>query len=106
MNKLLLWIFAGLFGVAAAIGAYFVLYNKVDGDPWKMIPDTPAIIIQTNQARDIYEQLGQENDIWTSLLKTSEFTKLQLQINMLDSLLINETAYHLLLWQRHAYSSI
>ncbi len=97
---------AGLLTLAAIFGLYHLMSSKTDGNPWKMIPETPALILQANHPLTVYEFLRDDSDIWKSLLRTSEFTKLQLQINKLDTLLKAESIPGDLLWNSPSYIAI
>lgn len=98
MSKATLWITGIFVTIAAIIGVYTAVSNSADGNPWKMIPEKPAIILQMDNPADIYTQLSTKNDIWQSLLKTTDFNHIQQQINQLDSLLKDEPDYKRLLW--------
>lgn len=61
--------------------------------PWKLLPDTPAMVIEANNPTELYEKLKYGNDIWESLTKIQSFNKLEKQIEYLDSL-IDDNKYH------------
>lgn len=98
MSKPTLWIIGIVVTIAAAFGIYTAVSNSVNGNPWKMIPEKAAVIIQLDHPDAIYTELSTRNDMWQSLLKTGDFNQVQQQINQLDSLLKDEPDYKSLLW--------
>lgn len=55
--------------VILLLGGYYFLIRKTNtnGDPWKMIPDTPAFIFQTDDPGALYSKLSHDNEMYKSL---------------------------------------
>ncbi len=87
----LLW-----FVVLAALGvtAWYLYQNnvKADGDPWKMIPATPGIIVQFDDPNSVFDKLA-TNPIWKSLNNTLLFKRISLRLQQLDTLLSGKMSY-------------
>ena len=64
--------------IVVLLGGYYVLtrQGKTDGNPWKMIPDTPAFVLQTDNPGDLYNKLSQNNEIYKSLKGVEPLEKL------------------------------
>lgn len=55
--------------VIVLTGGYYLLTREgnTNGNPWKMIPDTPAFVLQTDKPGDLYKKLSQDNEMYKSL---------------------------------------
>ena len=84
-----------LFIIIIAVAAYFIYpkFAKSDGDPWLMIPDNSALILQVDNPSIFVEKLMADNGIWQSATKSVEFKKIELQILKLSELLLEEDSY-------------
>ncbi len=62
--------------------------------PWQFLPNTPALVIETQHPYKLFEKLKYGNDIWNSLTKTGCFKTIEVQTGHLDSLLRENKSYH------------
>jgi len=62
--------------------------------PWQLLPNTPALVIETQNPYKLFEKLKYGNDIWNSLTKINCFKKIEVQTEYLDSLLKENSSYH------------
>jgi len=62
--------------------------------PWRFLPNTPALVIETQNPYKLFEKLKYGNDIWNSLTKINCFKKIEVQTEYLDSLLKGNNSYH------------
>lgn len=46
---------------------FFIKHGENSSDPWKMIPDTPAFVVQTDNLGTLYKKLSEDNEIFKSL---------------------------------------
>ncbi len=68
MNKTGLFVTISFVIVLLAGGYYFMSRRgNTNGDPWKMIPDTPAFVLQTDQPGALYDKLSQDNEMYKGL---------------------------------------
>ena len=81
--------------IVLLVAALFINNTKPHGThPWKLLPDTPALIIETQNPYHLFEKLKYGNDIWNSLTKIGTFKQIEAQTEYLDSLLKGNTEYH------------
>lgn len=73
-------------------------FGKVDGNPWDMIPDNVALIIEIDTPLDLYGKLEGGNSIWGSLINVQAIEDINKEIAWLDNLLRNKAEYSELLW--------
>lgn len=73
-------------------------FGKVDGNPWDMIPDNVALIIEIDKPLDLYGKLEGGNSIWGSLINVQAIEDINKEIGWLDNLLRNKAEYSELLW--------
>ena len=85
----ILWIILGVL-VASSVWYLFIHSIKTNGDAWKMLPDTPSLILEFDKPGKVYENI-QDNPIWKSLTNTLLFKRVDLRIGQLDSLLNKNT---------------
>jgi len=86
-------VFVGI--VVLAVVALFIKNTQPQElHPWKLLPDSPAVVIETNNPTELYEKLKYGNDIWKSLTKIDSFKELEKQIEYLDSLMDENNKYH------------
>jgi len=85
-----------LVGIVALVVVALFIKNTQPKElhPWKLLPNTPAMVIETNNPTDLYEKLKYGNEIWESLTKIQSFNKLEKQIEYLDSLIDDNNKYH------------
>lgn len=81
--------------IVIAVAAYFIYpkFAKTDADPWLMIPDNPALILQLDKPSAFGEKLMADNGIWESASKSVEFKKIELQLLKLSETLSEEPSY-------------
>jgi len=55
--------------VIILVGGFYLVTREgnTNGNPWKMIPDTPAFVLQTDKPGCLYNKLSRENEIFKSL---------------------------------------
>lgn len=85
--------------IIIAVLAYFVYpkFVKTDANAWTMIPDDAALIMQIDKPADIAQKLIEDNGVWQTALKSSEFKKIELQIIKLNEILSENDSYFNLL---------
>lgn len=71
--------------------------GNVDGDPWDMIPQDAALIVEIDNPGDVFNKVVVGNSIWQSLLSIDNVKKLDANISLLDTLLVENTEYSNLL---------
>ncbi len=74
-------------------------FGEVDGDPWEMVPDNAAVIIEIDKPFLIYNKFNEGNPIWENLLRVQNIKKLETDIAWLDKLFRNRTDFSKLLWE-------
>lgn len=84
--------------LAGTIWYLYKTYGRVDGDPWDMIPNNAALIIEIDKPSDTYSKLEEGNSIWQTLLKVKSFNDLNTDISWLNTLLSSKAEYSDLLW--------
>ncbi len=87
--------------VILLLGGYYLLTRdgNVNGDPWKMIPDTPAIILQTDNPGALYNKLSHDNEMYKSLKGIQQIGNLDKNIQQFLTLTgsdqnLNNTVLH------------
>lgn len=73
-------------------------FSKINANPWEMIPDNAALIIEIDKPLDLYNKLGEGNSILESLLEVRDIEKLNSKITWLNSFLSDQNDYSHLLW--------
>ena len=95
----------GILLVIIVVVAVVVLFIKntrqEELHPWDLLPETPDMVLETNNPNLFYEKLKYGNNIWKSLTKIQSFNKIEDQIEMLDSLLDDNRVYHSALFSNH-----
>ncbi len=88
------WIVWIILGVLLASGVWYLSIhsNQTHGDAWKMLPDTPSLILEFDNPGRVYENV-RDNPIWKSLTNTLLFKRVDLRIGQLDSLLDKNSDY-------------
>ncbi|RLD87770.1 MAG: hypothetical protein DRJ09_09645 [Bacteroidetes bacterium] len=62
--------------------------------PWHLLPNTPALIIETQHPNKLFEKLKYGNDVWNSLTNINGFKQIETKTEYLDSLLKENNKYH------------
>jgi hypothetical protein len=102
---IILLLFAGF-----VIGVYYLFFVNTSkgGDPWEMIPDTPAMILQTDHPRKVMDELTTNNEIWKALKDASLLDGVVDKMHQFDSLWkakpsvlknLNESSFYLALYR-------
>jgi len=63
--------------IAAATWYLYENIGKVDGDPWEMIPNNAALIIEIDNPRDVSNKFNDSNLIWQKLLQIRNVEKFE-----------------------------
>jgi hypothetical protein len=80
--------------VIAVVALFFKNTRPKELHPWKLLPNTPDMVLETNNPGQLYDKLKYGNSIWKSLTETDNFKKLEIEIIRLDSLLSDNKKYH------------
>ena len=93
--------------IIIAVLAYFVYpkFVKTDANAWTMIPDDVALILQIDKPADIAQKLIEDNGVWQTALKSSEFKKIELQIIKINEILSENESYFNLLTNSNLFIS-
>ncbi|MBN2638047.1 MAG: hypothetical protein JXR65_03050 [Bacteroidales bacterium] len=71
---------------------YFFFQKKgTEGDPWKMIPDTPALILQTDNTQSFLSYLSDRNNLWKELSKISQINEVNQQLKEVHQYFKNDS---------------
>jgi len=93
--------------IAGAI--YWYNYTKEVHTPVSIavnaIPNNAAVIIECKQIKKVYEKISQTNLMWEELKSTELFSKLNVQLNYIDSLINKNKAVEQLLNNNTVYIS-
>lgn len=81
--------------IVIAVLAYFIYpkFAKTDADPWSMIPDNSALILQFDKPSDFLDKIMDDNDIWQSASISGEFKRIELQLLKLSDILAEKSSY-------------
>lgn len=77
-----------IFIIVATILILIQNTGKTDGDPWEMIPDKAALIIEIDSPGNVINTIKDNNSIWQNLLKINIVENLDTGISLLDTILI------------------
>jgi len=90
-------------------GVYWYNYAKEIRTPVSIavnaIPNNAAIIVECKQIKNVYEKISQTNMMWEDLKSTELFSKLNTQLNHIDSLITNNKTIEQLLTNNSVYIS-
>ena len=80
-----------------SFGVYYLFFMNSfsKGNPWKMIPDTPALIIESDQPHALYENLSDKNEIWKAMSEAAVTDRIDHRVFTFDSIFRNNRT----LWQ-------
>jgi len=101
MNKGILGAILVVVVVGAVVALFFKNTSPTEQHPWRLLPDTPDMVLESNNPAKLYEKLKRDNDSWKSLTKANAFKNLETQIANLDSLLKSNHTYHDALFSSH-----
>lgn len=78
--------------VILLLGGYYLLTREgnTNGDPWKMIPDTPAIVLQTDDPGALYNKLSHDNEMYKNLKGIKQIGNIDKNIQQFLTLTGNE----------------
>jgi len=86
MNKrYFIYLFFLLLFVVAGVLYLFNTKTVRRGNLWQMLPNTPALILQTDHAGDFMAKFGNNNEIWNALIRTKGFKHVYQQLTFVDS---------------------
>jgi len=74
-----------LFIVAGAL-YWFNTKTVRQGSLWEMLPNTPALVVQSDNTGDFINKVTENNEIWSALIRTSGFKPVYRQLAFVDSL--------------------
>ena len=74
-----------LFIVAGAL-YWFNTKTVRQGNLWEMLPNTPALIVQSDNAGDFINKITENNEIWSALIRTNGFKPVYRKLTFVDSL--------------------
>ncbi len=81
--------------IILTVVALFINNTKpVKLQPWRLLPNTPAIVIETAHPNKLFEKLKYGNDVWNSLTGIAAFKQTETHTEYLDSLLKDNSRYH------------
>jgi len=68
-------------------GALYLFNTKTvhQGNLWQMLPNTPAIVLQTDKTGEFLDKFSQHNEIWDALIQTKGFKPVYHQLTFADS---------------------
>lgn len=75
-----------LFIVAGAL-YWFNTKTVRQGNLWEMLPNTPALVVQSDNTGDFINKVTENNEIWSALIRTNGFKPVYRQLTFVDSLL-------------------
>ncbi len=79
--------------VTAALVGFYLTFDRTAAAPsitLKAIPQSAAMILETNELGEIWRDLSQTNIIWEELRATDLYFRLDVAFHALDSLLVNQ----------------
>ncbi len=86
MNKrYFIYLFFLLLVVVAGVLYLFNTKTVRRGNLWQMLPNTPALILQTDHVGDFMAKFGNNNEIWNALIRTKGFKHVYQQLTFVDS---------------------
>ena len=87
MNKrYFIYLFFFLLVIVSGI-TYLLNTREVhQGDLWQMLPNTPALVLQTDHAGAFLSKISENNEIWDALVRTRGFAPVYKQLLFVDSL--------------------
>ncbi len=79
---------------AIVVFIYWLLfgYGKSNGNPWELIPDDAALVLQIDHPRQFLEKLSDGNEIWGTFKKSADVINLQEDLIHFDSILKSDPA--------------
>ena len=85
--------------IVIAVLAYFIYpkFAKTDADPWLMVPNNSALILQFDKPSVLFDKLSDGNAFWASATKAAELKRIELQIVKIDELFSENDSYSNLL---------
>ena len=88
MNKRKYFIYLFILLLVVVAGAVVWLNTKTTGqnDLWPMLPDTPALVLQTDHAANLLNKFAGNNQIWEALIHTKGFRPVYRHMTFIDSL--------------------
>ncbi len=94
MNKrYFIYLFFLLLAMVAAATYLFNARGTRQGNLWQMLPNTPALILQTDHAGAFLDKIGQNNEMVKALVDTKGFRPAYRQLLFVDSLFRNKSLW-------------
>ncbi len=89
-------------------GVYYLFFMKpsTGGNPWEMMPDTPALVMVIDHPQDLYDQLTTQNKIWKAVKEVSLADQLETRICFYDSLLRGDRALQQIIGRSPLYIAL
>ncbi len=94
MNKrFFVYLFILLLTVVAVATYLFNTRSTRQGNLWQMLPNTPALVLQTDHAGEFLKKIGQNNEMEKALVLTKGFGPVYAQVQFADSLFRNKNQW-------------
>ncbi len=84
-KKYFIYLFFLLLLVVAGVIYLFNTKTAHQGNLWQMIPNTPALVLQTDHAGEFLDKFSKNNEIWDALIQTKGFKPVYHQLTFVDS---------------------
>jgi hypothetical protein len=92
-KKIFLYLFFFLFVVVAAAVYLFNAGGARQGNLWQMLPNTPALVLQTDHTGNLLDKIHRTGDMEKALLSTKGFRPVYRQLCFIDSLFSPKTRW-------------
>ena len=85
-----------MLAVFVAVLAYFIYpkFNKSDASPWSAVPKQSAMILQIKTPISFIDNLKSHSELYNTLINSSIFKKIELQLNSLENLFSSDESYY------------
>ncbi len=95
MFKNNIYTISGVAAILIAISAWYIYQNsgRADGDPYNMIPNDAALIIEIDNPNNVFDELSNNNNVWKGLLKVHDIEMFSKRVQWIDTLLADNTDY-------------
>ncbi len=85
-KKYFVYLFFLLLMVVAGVLYLFNTKTTHQGNLWQMLPNTPALVLQTDHAGDFLAKFNKNNEIWEALIRTKGFKPVYRKLTFVDSI--------------------
>ncbi len=86
-KRFFIYLFIFLLVVVAGATYLFNASRVRQGNLWQMLPNTPALVLQTDHAGVFFDKISKNNEIWEALKQTRGFSRFRRQFLFADSLI-------------------